>query len=257
MDWASNDPSVPASCPNNYYNNFIILTTTTSSYLPSFSSSWGEKGQCGWLSISLPKVSKLFAFCCSQHLHHHLFYPVHNNLEGSSAHQPPVNLQCVLEEKRVSVDSFLSACPKYPICYKLQLVPLPPAVGFNLQMSCRCQRCIKTHSWKKEDFRRVPRWKISHGRECKAENGLRHSALSVSKWLVNSLVWRTKFQYSTHQDGGGRSKNGLIKIEVLQDDQSSHQDEDTPHVHQLLYQDLHAGIQQHKETNVIIIQGLF
>ena len=28
---------------------------------------------------------------------------------------------------------------------------------------------------------------------------------------------------------------------------------DTPHVHQILYQELHAGIQQHKETNVIII----
>ena len=70
------------------------------------------------------------------------------------------------------------------------------------------------HSWKKEDFRRVPRWKISHGGECKAENGLRHSALSVSEWLVNSLMWQTKFQYSTHQDGGGRSKNGLIKIDL-------------------------------------------
>ena len=66
-------------------------------------------------------------------------------------------------------------------------------------------------------------------------------------------MWRSKFQYSTYQDGGGRSENGLIKIEVPQDVRPSHPDVDAPHVHQLLYQDLHAGIQQRKETNVIII----
>ena len=47
-------------------------------------------------------------------------------------------------------------------------------------------------------WRRGSRWKIGHGGECKAENGLRHSSLSVSEWLVNSLVWRSKFQFSTN-----------------------------------------------------------
>ena len=104
-----------------------------------------------------------------------------------------------------SVLEISSACPKYPsslLDLWSQLVQCPyhqqSRSCSSLQMSSRCHRCIKIHSWKKEDFRRVPRWKIGHGGECKAENWLRHSSLSVSEWLVNSLVWRSKFQFSTN-----------------------------------------------------------
>ena len=64
-------------------------------------------------------------------------------------------------------------------------------------------------------WRKVLRWKIGHGGECKAENGLRHSTLSISEWLVNSLAWRISFQYSTTQDGVGRSENGHMEETAL------------------------------------------
>ena len=63
-----------------------------------------------------------------------------------------------------------------------------------------------------------------------AEGGLRMGSVTVVE--ANCMCW-------------------IIQIEV--DVRSSHQDVDAPHVHKLLYQDLHAGIQQRKETNVIII----
>ena len=71
--------------------------------------------QCG-LRLKWSKWSSQWSWQLLHQLHHHnFFYPVHNNLEGSSAHQPPVHLQCVLEEKRV--------------------VPLPSAVLFWFQLT--------------------------------------------------------------------------------------------------------------------------
>ena len=123
--------------------------------------------------FSLPKVSKLLSGLWLQSV--------------PSPSQPPVHLQCVLEEKRVSVgdSSSLPKVSKLLLDLWLQPVQCPyhqqSRSCSSSQMSYRCQRCIKINSWKKEDFRRVPRWKIGHGGECKAENGLRHSSLSVSE----------------------------------------------------------------------------
>ena len=98
-----------------------VLTSamsTSPSSLSWPSSSWcrcpgGETGQSRRILSSLPKVSKLLSgLCCSQYLHHHnQLYPLHNNQDWSPAHQPPVHLQCVLEEKWVSVGDF-SSLPK-------------------------------------------------------------------------------------------------------------------------------------------------
>ena len=70
-------------------------------------------GQCGWLPISLPKVSILLWDLWLQPSPSSFIYPVHNK-EGSPAQQPPVLNVDVLEEKRVRVGGFFPACPKYP-----------------------------------------------------------------------------------------------------------------------------------------------
>ena len=106
-----NGPSVPASGPANYYINFTIIPILTILLLLM------RRNGSVWMDFYSPALStQIVVFGCSQRLHHYnLFYPVHNNLEGSSAHQPPVHLQCVLEEKRV--------------------VPLPSAVLFWFQLT--------------------------------------------------------------------------------------------------------------------------
>ena len=77
-------------------------------------------GQCGWLPISLPKVSILLWDLWLQPSPSSFIYPVHNK-EGSPAQQPPVLNVDVLEEKRVRVGGFFPACPKYP---KTEVLPI-------------------------------------------------------------------------------------------------------------------------------------
>ena len=165
----------------------VVLTITTSTSpsiltWPSSSSSHcmfdpgGEMGQCGWLSISLPKVSKLSLVAVRA-------FTITTKKKSCPSTSSPS--QWVLEEKWVSVDGFLSACPKY-------LIYLIFGRSQCYQQPCSCSSFCPADARKKEDFRRVPRWKIGHGGQCKAENGLRHSALSVSELCVNSLVWQAK-----------------------------------------------------------------
>ena len=142
--------------------------------------SWRRNGSV-WMAFHQPAQSIQIVFGCSQSLHNH------NQEEVLS-----INLQSI----SVGPGGEMGQCrwlpislPKVSNLFDLWSQPVLSAALFVFQLlSSRCQRSIKIHSWKKEDFRRVPRWKIGHGGQCKAENGLRHSALSVSELCVNSLV---------------------------------------------------------------------
>ena len=97
----------------------------------------GETGQCGWLSISLPKVSKLSLVAVGA-------FTITTKKKSCPSTSSPS--QWVLEEKWVSVDGFLSACPKYPsLLMDLWSQPVQchyhqqSCSGSSLQMPQMCQ----------------------------------------------------------------------------------------------------------------------